>query len=115
MHYEAVNLMRKPKTTRNPHYPRGTRRRWQLYSENASIGKQLSPSEIDAASFIGNSYWAHTRPKSLLPRPWEIDPILSSTARRAREIYMEEGEFESLKEKYIAFREFTLDLSSMGL
>jgi hypothetical protein len=113
-HYQAINLMRKAKTTRNPNFPRGTSRRWQLYSEYPSSGRILSKPELDASVDINLGYWQRQRPASFLPRPWQIDPISSRRRRRARDDYIQSQNCTSLVDLYVAYREATTQLRDDG-
>jgi hypothetical protein len=113
-HFASVNRMTKKKDTRNPNYPRGSSTRWKLYCRQ-NLGYTMSAPEIDAATGASRNYWAFTRPNSLLPRVWQVDPVQTAGGRLARRLHVIDKNCVSLMETYVAYREITIELCDMGL
>ncbi len=105
--------MIKPKYTKNPNVPKGTSSRWKLYA-NANMGLRMSDTEVKDATTVSYNHWAETRPNSLLPRLWQIDPVVTPIGRRARSMYLHGKACSGLEDTYIAFREISIELSAMG-
>ena len=112
-HFASVNRMIKPKDTKNPNVPKGTSSRWKLYV-HGNMGRRLSDTEVEDAAAVSSSHWAETRPNSLLPRLWQIDPVVTAIGRRARDLYLLDKACSGLEETYIAYREISIALSALG-
>ena len=110
-HYEAMRVMRKPRSTKNPYYPRGTHRRWQLYAESPSLGLPLTEEDVADACELSTLYWEVNRPSSARKRAWEIDPVVSALGRQERDARVSAHVLCSLEVQYEAYRAATMELA----
>lgn len=110
-HYEAMRYRRKPKSTRNPEYIRGTHRRIEIYQEYQSFHRPCTQAELDTIRSTGEDYW---RGRSTTPSPWEVDPLdgdINRQASRRRAMCYVRPQLRTLSETYIAYVSTTIFLS----
>jgi hypothetical protein len=111
-HYEALQHSKKSKSTKNPDFPVGLRRRRELYNDFESRGTELTEDEIRALGALGA---AHAEVGDLAigreAPAWQVDPLVTETRRAARAEALESLAPLTLAEKYVAHRSFTRALT----
>eukprot|EP00622_Pseudochattonella_farcimen_P002848 FR737883.1.p2 GENE.FR737883.1~~FR737883.1.p2 ORF type:complete len:175 (+),score=23.11 FR737883.1:2-526(+) len=101
-HFQAFNMCRKRKSTRNPRYPPGAWRPCKLLHSRPPLGVKLRSKTIAALEQAASDYWG---PAQL--SPWQIDPLVSVAQRERRDAMMVPYQNKPLSQKYMAFRSIT--------
>lgn len=103
-HYRMMQNKKKNKSTKDPDYPTGTRRRLELWHGFEKYITPVTEAQIAEVRRIGDS---HTGTDT--QAAWEIDPIdcVSARAQRSIMIDMLNDSGAKLHQIYVAHRAFT--------
>jgi hypothetical protein len=107
IYFEGMRTRKKRKDTKNPNFPGGTRRRWELLTEFTSFLRPLSPDVIEEVFQVGEDYWSRNED---LPRLSQEDPLDDPHDRTMRMDYISALRPFPLAYEYASHRSYTLQL-----
>ena len=79
-HYECLRESKKSKSTLNPDFPGGLRRRRELYTDFEGFGTELSDGEIREVAEVGAAY---AEVDDYHDWRWQVDPLQLRAAKKA--------------------------------
>jgi len=116
-HYESMGNRLKRKSTRNPNYPTGTHRRFQLYSLSPNMLNRCTQTEIDQIAVIGQNHFLGVSQTA----SWQIDPLTTEELRQSRRDALEWADWNTRAELYVAhvnatsyLRRYPDDIDDLG-
>ena len=105
-HYLAMRNRKKTKDTKNPDFPQGMQRRWELYSLYEDQYTKLSTEQIDEVERIAMRH-SDYGPDDPQVSGWQVDPLEIEEDRDERAAALRRIAPHSLAEEYLAHRSFT--------